>query len=247
MIQIRDLRFSYPGAGEQVLNGLSLDIQDGEFLCIIGKSGCGKSTLLRVIAGLELPQSGQVLADGAVVTGPSIQRPVLFQSSTLFPWLTVRDNVVFAIRKRKGCGRREAIPMAQALLERVGLAQDLDKYPYQLSGGMRQRTALARVLAVDAPYFLLDEPFGALDTKTRRDLQALLLRLRMTGARRKTIIFVTHDLEEAMFLGSRIVLLKDGMISREKSIPAGINRCCRDELGLKECTEMKEELSKWYD
>ena len=245
MINLRDINFIYPKSEYPVLNGLSLDVEDGEFLCIIGHSGCGKSTLLRLVAGLDAPSGGEILVDGKKVTGPSTDRSIVFQQYSLFPWLTVKENVAFAMKKTGRFSRTEAEERAVFFLNKAGLAQVHGSYPYQLSGGMRQRTAIARALAMDAPYLLLDEPFGALDTKIRKDLQRLLRDLwKETG---KTVIFVTHDLEEAMIMGQRIVFLSDGKISREKRIDDSINCCCSDSLGRSDCMALKEELAGWYE
>jgi len=245
MINLRDINFIYPKSEYPVLNGLSLDVEDGEFLCIIGHSGCGKSTLLRLVAGLDAPSGGEILVDGKKVTGPSTDRAIVFQQYSLFPWLTVKENVVFAMKKTGRFSKSEAEERAVFFLNKAGLAQVHGSYPYQLSGGMRQRTAIARALAMDAPYLLLDEPFGALDTKIRKDLQRLLRDLwKETG---KTVIFVTHDLEEAMIMGQRIVFLSDGKISREKRIDDSINCCCSDSLGRSDCMALKEELAGWYE
>ena len=245
MINLRDINFIYPKSEYPVLNGLSLDVEDGEFLCIIGHSGCGKSTLLRLVAGLDAPSEGEILVDGKKVTGPSTDRSIVFQQYSLFPWLTVKENVVFAMKKTGRFSKSEVEERAVFFLNKAGLAQVHGSYPYQLSGGMRQRTAIARALAMDAPYLLLDEPFGALDTKIRKDLQRLLRDLwKETG---KTVIFVTHDLEEAMIMGQRIVFLSDGKISREKRIDDSINCCCSDSLGRSDCMALKEELAGWYE
>jgi len=245
MINLRDINFIYPKSEYPVLNGLSLDVEDGEFLCIIGHSGCGKSTLLRLVAGLDAPSGGEILVDGKKITGPSTDRAIVFQQYSLFPWLTVKENVIFAMKKTGRFSKSEAEERAVFFLNKAGLAQVHGSYPYQLSGGMRQRTAIARALAMDAPYLLLDEPFGALDTKIRKDLQRLLRDLwKETG---KTVIFVTHDLEEAMIMGQRIVFLSDGKISWEKRIDDSINCCCSDSLGRSDCMAMKEELAGWYE
>ena len=249
MIQLKDVSFAYPGTERKILNNLNLDIDDGEFLCIIGHSGCGKSTLLRLLAGLDAPQGGTVLADGEPVTGPSVDRTMVFQQYSMFPWMNVKKNVVFAVHKTGKFSTAEAEERADVFLKEVGLAADRGKYPYQLSGGMRQRAAIARALAMNSRYLLLDEPFGALDTKIRKELQELLQELwhsSGTSDEPKTVIFVTHDLEEAMILGSRIVFLQDGVISREKKIDRSINCCCIKKQGKEECMKMKEELAGWY-
>lgn len=246
MIQLEGVSFAYPGNRENTLREISLTVEDGEILCIIGQSGCGKSTLLRLMAGLEIPQKGKILIDHKVVKAPSCDCSIVFQQYSVFPWLNVRENVIFALKRTGKFGRKEVVQRAEFFLKKVGLEKDMDKYPYQLSGGMRQRTAIARALAVDSTYLFLDEPFGALDTKIRKELQLLLLELWKSSQKKKTIVFVTHDLEEALLLGSRIILIKDGMAEREKIISKEINDCCCRELGLKECLALKEELAQWY-
>ena len=244
MIKFDGVTFAYPQSDKYVLEHLDLTVEDGEFLCIIGHSGCGKSTLLRLTAGLDFPSGGHITVDEKAVTGPSVDRTIVFQQYSLFPWLTVKENVVFAVMKTKRFNREQAKERASYFLAKAGLAQAAESYPYQLSGGMRQRTAIVRALAMDAPYLLLDEPFGALDTKIRRELQMLLQELWKESG--KTVIFVTHDLEEAMIMASRIVFLKDGAIEKEKRIDEAINCCCSQERGEAACLALKEELAGWY-
>lgn len=246
MIKVDNVTFSYPGSSETVLSNLNLTIEDGEFLCIIGHSGCGKSTLLRLVAGLDAPAAGAIVIDGEPVNGPRADRTIVFQQYSLFPWMTVKKNVLFALKKAGKFSRQEMEQRAEFFLEKTGMKDSRDKYPYQLSGGMRQRTAIARALAMDSPFLLLDEPFGALDTKIRRELQDLLRELWEKSAEKKTVIFVTHDLDEAMIMGSRIVFVKDGCIFREKQIQSEINCCCSQDLGQAECLRLKEELAGWY-
>jgi ABC-type nitrate/sulfonate/bicarbonate transport system ATPase subunit len=184
-------------AATRALELIDLAIEDNDFLCILGPSGCGKSTLLRIVAGLEAPSTGRVLLDGQPVERPGPDRGMVFQSYTLFPWLTVRNNVLF--------GTRATPERADALIAQVGLKGFEDHYPKQLSGGMQQRTALARALANDPKILLLDEPFGALDNQTRALMQELLLGI--WEADRKTVLFVTHDIEEAIFMANRVAVM----------------------------------------
>jgi len=186
------------------LEPIDLDVVDNDFVAILGPSGCGKSTLLRIVAGLDVPTTGRVLLDGAPVTGPGADRGMVFQSYTLFPWLTVRENIGFGLRER-GVRAAEEARIADSFIARVGLAGFADHFPGMLSGGMQQRTALARALANDPKILLLDEPFGALDTQTRGLMQELLLGI--WEADRKTVLFVTHDIEEAIFMASRVVVM----------------------------------------
>ena len=184
-------------AQTKALERIDLAIAENDFLCILGPSGCGKSTLLRIVAGLEAPSTGRVLLDGQAVERPGPDRGMVFQSYTLFPWLTVRQNVLFGARARDS--------VADALILRVGLKGFEKHYPKHLSGGMQQRTALARALANDPKILLLDEPFGALDNQTRALMQELLLGI--WEADRKTVLFVTHDIEEAIFMANRVAVM----------------------------------------
>ncbi len=192
------------GAPTRALEPTDLEVADNDFVTILGPSGCGKSTLLRMVAGLDTPTTGRVLLDGKTITGPGADRGMVFQSYTLFPWLTVSQNIAFGLRER-GVPQRERARIAGEWLEKVGLTSFADHFPKQLSGGMQQRTAIARALANDPKILLLDEPFGALDNQTRALMQELLLGI--WERERKTVIFVTHDIEEAVFLASRVVVM----------------------------------------
>ena len=203
------------------LDDVSLGVEDNMFSVIVGPSGCGKSTLLRMVAGLQEQTSGQMLLDGEPIVGPSAERGMVFQSYTLFPWLTVRDNIMFGPKLKKmpasECGR-----LADDLIAQVGLKGFEGSYPRELSGGMRQRVALARALANDPRILLMDEPFGALDSQTRQLMQELLLTI--WQAHRKTVLFITHDIDEAIFLGDvvHVMTARPGRIKR--SIPIEIPR-----------------------
>lgn len=191
--------------GEMVaLNGVSLDIADNEFVCVVGPSGCGKSTLLNNIAGLDTPTSGKIYVDGKEVTGPGAERGVVFQQYALFPWLTVRKNVEFGL-KLKGMKQEEATEIASKYLKMVELQDFADSYPKELSGGMKQRVAIARAYAVNPEVLLMDEPFGALDAQTRTQLQSELLKTWETE--RKTCFFITHDVDEAIILAQRVIIM----------------------------------------
>jgi NitT/TauT family transport system ATP-binding protein len=183
---------------------VSLDIAPGEFTVVVGPSGCGKSTLLDLLAGLTAPSSGRILVDGAPVTGPGLDRGVVFQQYALLPWRDARGNVEFGL-EAKGVPRRERRERAAEYLDLVGLAGFGDRYPHELSGGMRQRVAIARSLAFDPGVLLMDEPFAALDAQTRDLLQEELLRIwERTG---KTVVFITHGIDEAVYLGQRVAVL----------------------------------------
>ncbi len=192
------------GVPTRALEPTSLAVADNDFICILGPSGCGKSTLLRIVAGLDFPTTGRVLLDGEAVTGPGLDRGMVFQSYTLFPWLTVAQNICFGLRE-KGTPQAEQDRIAAHFVERMGLKGFAHHYPKMLSGGMQQRTALARALANDPKILLLDEPFGALDNQTRALMQELLLGIWETD--RTTVLFVTHDIDEAIFMGTRVAVM----------------------------------------
>lgn len=196
------------------VEGVTLRVAAGEFVCLLGPSGCGKSTLLNAMAGFEPVTAGEVRVGGTRVSGPDVSRGMVFQASdALFPWLTVHQNVAFGPRML-GRGRAEQAAVAGRYLELVGLSRHADRYPAQLSGGMRQRVQLARVLANEPQVVLMDEPFGALDAQTRLVMQIELDRIwRATGA---TIVFVTHDIGEALLLGDRVVTMTSGPGGRLK-------------------------------
>ena len=200
----REFPASRGGTPTRALTPVSLSIDDNDFITILGPSGCGKSTLLRIVAGLDRPTEGRVLLDGQPVTGPGAERGVVFQSYTLFPWLTIEENVAFGLRE-KGIAHDIRTGTAREWCSRVGLNGFENHYPKQLSGGMQQRTAIARVLANDPKIMLLDEPFGALDNQTRALMQEMLLGI--WEREKKTILFVTHDIEEAIFLANRVVVM----------------------------------------
>ena len=206
-------------APTRALEPTNLDVGNNDFVTILGPSGCGKSTLLRIIAGLDRPTSGRVVLDGQEVTGPGADRGMVFQSYTLFPWLTVRENIAFGLRER-GVSEAEREEIADGFIQRVGLSGFENHWPKQLSGGMQQRTAIARALANDPKILLLDEPFGALDNQTRVLMQEMLLGIWERD--RKTVVFVTHDIEEAIFLGSRVVVMtaRPGRIKAD--VPIGL-------------------------
>ena len=198
------------GPPTAALDPTDLMVEDNDFIAILGPSGCGKSTLLRIVAGLDVPSSGNVVLDGEPVSRPGPDRGMVFQSYTLFPWLTVRQNILF--------GERATPQVADRLLARVGLGGFENHYPKMLSGGMQQRTALARALANDPKILLLDEPFGALDNQTRSLMQELLLGI--WEADRKTVLFVTHDIDEAIFMANRVAVMsaRPGHIKAETRI-----------------------------
>ena len=214
-IQVRDITKHFTVAGErfEALGGVSLDVAENEFITVVGPSGCGKSTLMNILAGLEEPSSGTAIVDGTEVKGPSPERGVIFQQYALFPWLTVRDNVEFGLKTARvpSSERRER---AQHFIDMVGLSDFADSLPKTLSGGMKQRCAIARAYAMNPSILLMDEPFGALDALTRVWMQEHLLQTWEQDKR--TILFITHDVDEAAFLASRVVVMaaKPGRIHR---------------------------------
>lgn len=197
--------FAVRGGGVfTALSGIDLDVAEGEFLVVVGPSGCGKSTLLDLIGGLARPTAGRVAIDGAEVTGPALDRAVVFQQYALLPWRTALRNVEFGL-EAKGLRRRERTEVARHHLDLVGLSGFEDRYPHELSGGMKQRVAIARSLAYDPGVLLMDEPFAALDAQTRDTLQDELLRI--WAATGKTVVFITHGIDEAVYLGGRVAVL----------------------------------------
>jgi NitT/TauT family transport system ATP-binding protein len=205
-ISVRDVRKEFALGKETftALDGVSLDIADNEFITVVGPSGCGKSTLMNILAGLEQPTSGEALVDGHRVSGPGPDRGVIFQQYALFPWLTVRQNVEFGLKTAK-VAKAERRERAQHFIDVVGLSEFADALPKMLSGGMRQRCAIARAYAVNPSILLMDEPFGALDALTRVKLQEQLLD---TWSReQRTVMFITHDVDEAVFLANRVVVM----------------------------------------
>ena len=228
-IELNDLSFAYPGpAGEvKALEHVSFSVHGGEFLSVVGRSGCGKSTLLRLLAGLEEPGSGSVTIGGEPASVPGRGRMIVFQTGGLFPWQTVRGNVIFAMRQtHRGLSRAKSAERADALLQTVELADAAGLYPYQLSGGMAQRAAIARALAVDAGTLLLDEPFSALDVQTRAQLQRLIERVwENAPGERKTVIFVTHDINEALLLSGRVICMRPRAVAGELVVDLPRPRC----------------------
>jgi NitT/TauT family transport system ATP-binding protein len=204
---INDLTRTFPrenGTSLTAIENLSLTVHDKEFVCVLGPSGCGKTTLLRMIAGLDTASSGEILLDGERITGPNAKVGIVFQEYSLFPWRSVIDNIAFGL-EMQGFTRTERNRVAEQYLDLVGLTQFRESYPSELSGGMRQRVAVARALALEPVVLLMDEPFGALDAQTRNMLQHELLGI--WEKTKKTIIFITHSVDEAVFLADRIVAL----------------------------------------
>ncbi|MGH1564184.1 ABC transporter ATP-binding protein [Mumia sp. DW29H23] len=213
------------GTGVEAIGDLTLEVAAGELVAVVGASGCGKSTLLRILAGFETHTSGVVEVGGAPVRGPSPRRGVVFQDYGLFPWLTVAENVRYGPRQRKA-SRRKAKEVAARYIETVGLTRFADRFPGELSGGMQQRVAIARVLANDPALMLMDEPFGALDALTRQSMQHELRRIH--GETGTTIVFVTHSIEEAVYLADRVVVMTGGP---SHGVPGRIEKIVEVDLG----------------
>lgn len=205
-IQIKNINKTFKTNEKDInaLKDINLEINTGELVCILGPSGCGKTTLLRLIGGLENPDSGEILENGQLITGPSQERGFVFQQYSLFPWLNVLDNVMFGLELGNS-SKQENERRAKAYLEGVGLKDAENLYPHELSGGMKQRVAIIRSLVNKSKVLLMDEPFSALDMQNRHNLQEELIRI--WNKTKNTIIFVTHDVDEAVFLSDRIVLM----------------------------------------
>lgn len=215
-LEVRNLFKAFPSQGKQLmaLQNINLHVYPAEFVCIVGASGCGKSTLLNIIAGLTPPSSGQVLVDSESVPGPGADRGMVFQHFSLFPWLTVADNIGFGLQLRR-IPRKEIQQRIDYYLDVVNLTQFARSYPKQLSGGMKQRVAIARALANEPEVLLMDEPFGALDAQTKEQMQQFVLEL--WEKTRITVLTITHDVEEAIFLSQRIYVMsaRPGQIKEE--------------------------------
>jgi NitT/TauT family transport system ATP-binding protein len=223
-LEIRNLNQSFPredGSLLVVLDNIRFEVEDKEFVCILGSSGCGKTTLLRMIAGLDTAESGSILLDGEEIRGTSPKVGMVFQEYSLFPWRTVIDNIAFGL-EMQGISREERYRIADRYLTLVNLMQFRDSFPSELSGGMRQRVAVARALALDPVLLLMDEPFGALDAQTRNMLQQELLEI--WEKTKKTVIFITHSVDEAVYLSDRIIVLtpRPGRVCR--IFPVGLPR-----------------------
>lgn len=222
-METKGLSFAYAGSERLILKDIQMDVSAGEFICLLGQSGCGKSTFLRLLAGLEKPTSGEILIDGQPIMGASLERGVVFQDYGLFPWMTAGDNILLALKQRfPHRDKKELKQIAVERLQEVGLDGSVyHKLPKELSGGMKQRCAIARAFGIDPPVLLMDEPFGALDAVTRAKLQDLVLELWSKQEPKKTVFFVTHDVDEALLLASRIFVLgqSPSNIIYECSIP----------------------------
>src|SRR5215211_3377991 len=234
MLEISGLGKTY-GVGDKAthaVGNVSFTIDDGEFVCVVGPSGCGKTTLLKCIGGLLRPTRGEVLLRGRRVTGPPEEMALVFQeySRSLMPWASVRNNVLLPLRHKK-LSRQERNRLVEESLAAVGLTRVLDRYPWQLSGGMQQRVAIARALAYQPAILLMDEPFASVDAQTRGDLEDLVLRVRDEYG--ITILFVTHDIDESVYLADRVVVLSNSPTNVKEVVPVSLARP-RDQIATKE-------------
>ncbi|AXV37759.1 MAG: ABC transporter ATP-binding protein [Methanobacteriaceae archaeon] len=213
--------FNHNGKALEILKDINLKVVDGEFLCVLGPSGCGKTTLLRMMAGLDFPTSGEIREGDKIVSAPTRGRGFVFQQYSLFPWMNVLDNVSFGLELR-GIAKKERYIQSRKYLKMVGLLPFQDSYPHELSGGMKQRVAIARCLVNKTRILLMDEPFSALDVQTREKLQGELVKI--WENEKKTVVFVTHSVDEAVFLADRIVVLSSGPGCVLQNIPIKMKR-----------------------
>jgi len=247
VLEIRDLTFGYEA--DPILKEINLRIPEGQLVSLVGPSGSGKTTLLRLVAGLEMPSAGVIRWRGAALAGPSLARGIVFQDYSLFPWMTLRQNVELALSKaRPDVARRERHEIAAEYLALVGLSGSAARHPHELSGGMRQRGAIARAFALGSELLLLDEPFGALDPVNRARLQDLLLEIWSASSPRKTVLLVTHDVDEALLLGSRVVVLGSapGRVIADVAVPFEYPRERRRLFACHEYTALEERIAYHY-
>ena len=247
MLEVRQLTFGY--GAEPVLQDIDLTIERGQLVSLLGPSGSGKSTLLRLAAGLEAPTRGLVRWQGESVEAPSLRRAIVFQDYALFPWMSLRRNVELAVEKASpGLRRAERRCVAEEYLALVGLADSASKHPGELSGGMRQRGAIARTLALGSDLLLLDEPFGALDPVNRARLQDLLLEIWARSSPRKTVLLVTHDVDEALLLGGRVIVLGSapGRVIADLEVPFAYPRSRRALFESPEYARLEERIAALY-
>lgn len=226
-IEVQNVSFEYEYEEKKylALDNVSLKISDGEFVCIIGQSGCGKSTLITLLEGLQMPLSGHIYIGDKEIEGPGKDRCMVFQHYSLFAWLTAKRNVIFGIKQVfPKMTAKELDKRAKEYLKKVGLEGYENKYPRQLSGGQQQRVAIARSLAMNPDILLMDEPFGAVDTKTRTELQDLLLELCKSEDKKRTVVFITHDVDEALYLSDRIVFMQPRKVRKDIQTNFGHDR-----------------------
>ncbi len=249
-VVIEHLSFSYSEGGRLILEDINLEVSAGEFVCLLGQSGCGKSTLLRLLAGLEKPTSGQIKIGDKVLKGADLERSVVFQDYGLFPWMTAGENILLALEEKFPAKKKKELKqIALQAICSVGLDEEVfHKYPKELSGGMKQRCAIARSFSVDPTILLMDEPFGALDALTRAKLQDMVLELWAKEAQKKTVFFVTHDVDEALLLANRICVLGQtpSQIIYEQKIPEEKRHTRETLYEDPEAMRMRNELIKQF-
>lgn len=246
-LEIDHVSFAYEG--QPTLADITLTLPVGAFVSLLGPSGCGKSTLLKLLAGLLSPAQGQLSWQGRKIDGPSLERGVVFQDYSLFPWMTLEENLALALAKaHPETERKWRRQLTAEYLELVGLADASGKYPFELSGGMQQRGAIARALAVGSPVLLMDEPFGALDPINRTRLQDLLLSVWSSTSPKKTVIFVTHDVDEALYLSDRIVMLgaSPGRVIAELDVPFARPRQRRALVNSAEFQQLRRQIDERF-
>jgi NitT/TauT family transport system ATP-binding protein len=252
-IKLDNVSFSYNPKNAKdsalvfALEDINLTIGEGEFVCVLGSSGCGKSTLIRLLEGLDVPTRGKVFINDREVKGPGKDRCVVFQHYSLFSWFTAKDNIAFGIKQNKPqTSNKEIDKIALEYLEKVGLSDFAQKYPRQMSGGQQQRVAIARALAMDPDILLMDEPFGAIDTKNRVLLQDMLLRVCGKEAKKRTVVFITHDVDEAIFLSDRIVFMHPKRIREEIPVDFGETRKRSEIFGTEKFLQLRNRLVGFF-
>lgn len=245
-LEIKNLSFAYKNTEHLILKDIEIKVEAGEFVCLLGQSGCGKSTFLRLLAGLETSTAGNILLENQLISGSGLDRGMVFQDYGLFPWMTAGENIMLALRQRyPKHGKKELKQITLDMLEAVGLDESTyRKLPKELSGGMKQRCAIAQAFSIDPPILLMDEPFGALDAVTRVKLQDLLVQLWTQQNPKKTVFFVTHDVDEALFLASRIIVFgqSPSSIIYECRIPEGECATRETQFVSPRMIEMRNEL-----
>ncbi len=250
-IEIKNIYFDYIGKKSTfgALEDINLNIIEGEFVCILGSSGCGKSTLLNILNGLNKAKSGTILIDGKEINGPGVDRATVFQNYSLFPWKTVRGNVMFGAKQsanKKKYTSAERNKKVDEYISAVGLFNSKDKYPFELSGGMQQRVAIARALALESDILLLDEPFSAIDPRLRLELQELISKL--SKEHNKTVVFITHDIDEAILLADRIVVMEPKRIKDVLDVKLAYPRIREELVGRKDYEALHKKLiSLFYE
>jgi NitT/TauT family transport system ATP-binding protein len=248
-IEIKEVSLEFHDTNKKftALDHINMKIDEGEFVCLIGPSGCGKSTLISLLAGLSFPSAGEILIDGKTVTGTGTNRGMVFQHYSLFPWLSAKKNISFGIKQANLYQDKKAIEIrAVEYLNKVGLSEYANKYPYQLSGGMQQRVAIARTLAMDTEILLMDEPFGAIDLKNRIALQDITIDLCKKNKNRKAALFVTHDIDEAIILADRIIFMEPKKIKEQISVDFSSGLTREEIIRSKEYSRIRTRLMDFF-